>query len=307
MIIRLDYFFMKNLCLDFMLMVTVNKIMQKRVHIVRIFAGCISINLCYLAIEILTMLETPDYYIWLLVLTALLIYVNTYKAKELKKQISLWKYSLLVLIAAGGGALGICGLWKKERIGFGYVLMITGAVCVCLYRALVYDVENVRFPQKQEYIYEICFQRGEKRGTGKAFYDTGNQLMSMMNGRGIAVVTWKLASQLLSEKEKEEYLRRKETMKKIKERGFHEIKKKNSRERKTDGFYQIIYQTIGNDCGVMPGVLVDEVRIKTREGDIVTKSILIGISPTDMLKRKRCDCLLPADIFESKNRKAERR
>lgn len=293
MIIRLDYFFLQNLCLDFILMLAIGKMIQKRLNIIRIFIGCISINICYLVVYMLETFHVPHYYILFLTLLCIQIFGHIYKVKDVKKQILLWRCSILAIFFAGGAVTSVSHWLGNDNISFGYVVIIVILSGALLCKMAVLKDKNTILSSDKECIYEVRFKRGKRMSKGRAFYDTGNQLKSVINGRGIAVLTWNLAKKLLDEQEKEEYLRKR-------------VKKDISGENKIDGFYKIVYETIGEDSGIMPGIMVDEVEIKTEEGNILTKSIMIGISPTSMLKKKKCDCLLPADIFERRNRKAER-
>ena len=294
MIIHLDSFFFQNVCLDFALMLTINKRFKKRQNVIRILTGCVSINICYLGIFMMEIFEIPYYYWGIPVIACFIIFAHTYKIRGINQQITLWKHSMLVLFTAGGAAVSLSRLIGQDKIRFRHILFAVILSCFLWRRMDIHKNNPVALAADPNGTYDICFKRGEKMGKGKAFYDTGNQLKSVINGRGIAVVTWRLAKELLDDQEKEEYKKRKAA-------------KNISGENKTDRFYKIVYETIGEAPGEMPGILADEVEIITEEGKIVTKSIMIGISPANILKQKKCDCLLPADIFEERNRKAERR
>lgn len=144
------------------------------------------------------------------------------------------------------------------------------------------------WPGEEEHTYEVEICRKGRRIREKAWYDSGNLLVSQMTGRGVCILVLEDALKLLEEEEKPilQYVLAQE------EFPWHTMT-----ERLWSGIYPVSYTSLGKKDGWLPGIYVDQIMVKRNDRLLAEVKGLIGISTEQIFTKGNFSVLLPADIF----------
>lgn len=133
-----------------------------------------------------------------------------------------------------------------------------GIICSCL---ILFFWKKGRALQKREQnLYNIILKKQGICCEGKALLDTGNQLKEPITGKPVVVAEYNAVKSLFPEDLQEGII--------------------SFGKGKMDKVYPIKwipYHSLGNRCGAMPGIYVDEMIIHVNNENRIKKRVLIGI------------------------------
>lgn len=196
---------------------------------------------------------------------------------------------LAYTILMGGGCYAFKNIVPENRIWFlgqwRTVLecMLVYILCRCAGRRLKKDTVTTK-----ECTYEVEIQRKGRTVHLQGFYDSGNLLESRWTGKGICILSLKSADGLFTQEEKE-ILR------------FLFVQKDFPWKIMTDnlwsGIFPISYSSVGKEQGWMPGISADQIIVRKNGEVLAERKGVLGITARQIIREKKVDILLPADIF----------
>lgn len=133
-----------------------------------------------------------------------------------------------------------------------------GIMCSCL--ILFFWKKGKALQRREQNLYNIILKKQGICCEGKGLLDTGNQLKEPITGKPVVVAEYDAVKNLFSEDLQEAIVR----FGKGEMDTVHPIK-------------WIPYHSLGNRCGAMPGIYVDEMIIHVNNENRIKKRVLIGI------------------------------
>lgn len=205
-----------------------------------------------------------------------ILLIAIFQIQSLCLFLSAWNSTLICASVLGGVTYCIRKILPVD-IPLPTMVSVAVSFTVCLLLLFSYIKKEQFYRVRNNNLYHVEIQRGERCVKSTGLYDSGNQLTSQLTGEGICVVTERLGEKLLEEEEK-----------------IHDSDKELFFGK---NIYPIQYHCIAQNDGQMIGVMADQI-IVSRNGKVyVNKKGMIGICKSKLSKDNRFSVLLPEDIF----------
>ena len=232
----IDLFFLENVIMDYLLLFTWRRLLRKKIKKRRILLAALAGSgiVC-----LITVLPFPKRRVRMAIgnlagsITMLKISrPGDEKAKWGKDLLSLY----LVTVCAGG----IFQMIKSILPASFFQLMIPGAL---LLEGMLHSLREIRRQTAQEY--EVILYRNGKEKRCRGFLDTGNRLKNPWNHQPVMVVSYEAAAKLFSCQEQQQ---------------IEQMFQFSAPEKITESFFYIPYHSIGKERGLLPCVILDQVK-----------------------------------------------
>ena len=184
MIVYIDYIFIENLIMNYLLLFETKNIVKERTKVIKITLASI-IGSIYVCSIYLLKFEFLNYSIFKLLLSFVMIYI-TFKPKKISiylKEIFIFYF---VSIINTGTCLVIVSMFNlnvNSRI-VKILLYSIGYVFVCIINNQVWKMFKIKL-KKSKLVYDVYLNDGNKYVAYKGFVDTGNTSKELYTGRAI--------------------------------------------------------------------------------------------------------------------------
>lgn len=238
MTVYIDEFFIINLIMDFLILITSSKLIKKKTSILRITVAAIAgaVYACIvLVLDIQNgMLQIMITYIVISVFMVLIVYGY--------ESVSVLVEDVLIIFTVTFLLSGIVNTLYYQRIIRGNISLIIIGIISAVLIVVIYKIMEMRRKQNTNFV-TVKVVKGEESITVRALVDTGNSLIEPMTKKPVAVISKNMTERF---------------------------------EKRDDGVFMIPYKSVGTEHGMLRGFMADYMVITNDNGKeiVITRQIL---------------------------------
>lgn len=245
-------------------------------NILRVMAGGLIASLTYMVWKNVTVYCPVWGRLMLAVLLISMVLAGVFQIRCPGQLLLVWYRVLFYAFILGGASLAVVRL-SSSLLPLNRVISPALVFLIVFVRSLALPGRDGGRDQRTGNLYQVEIRRGVKRVRCSGLYDSGNLLKSRVTGEGICVIDEKRGQKLLTEEEGDSL------------RKGRLLAQKN--------IYPVIYHSISEDRGEMPGIVADEIIVSRMGKTFARKKGMVGIYPGKLAGDGRFSALLPEDIF----------
>ena len=135
------------------------------------------------------------------------------------------------------------------------------------------------YTKMQKGIFQVELLHQGKRVQVRGFYDSGNRLKEPYTGKGVHIVSERVATELeITQEEKEAFV-------------------KEPSERSTNTHVYVPYQALGNEEGMLEVYYIDELIIEGEKGRVSLQKSPLGVTKDNRFEGKNYEIILNEEVF----------
>lgn len=300
MTIYIDIILIENILMNYIILfatLVIIKVKNKRQQI-RICLSSI-VGSIYAVIVYLNILPIYSNIITKIILSIVMIYVafNPLNLKQLLKQLLIF---YLVSFIFGGCTFALIYFIKPENVKIHngvfvgtYPMKITllAGVVAFIVTQVAFKINKNKLNSKNTFFsVEIYYE--EKMIKVSALLDSGNMLKDPISGTPVIIIERDILSKLISE----EILNYIEKI-----IGGDEKENKHEIQRHLSKVRIVPFMSIGKENGMLIGIRVDKIKIKTEDTNIEKEKVIVGIYNNKLTKDNKYNALIGLNLLEGED------
>ena len=295
MIIYIDIIFIENIIMNTIILYATAIILKQKVKIIRLIISAV-IGSIYSILMYITKLNIYSSIISKFILSVVMAYV-AFKPNDVKKIFKQIIIFYLTSFVFGGVALNLIYFLRPENINIKnglftgeYVLKVImlGAIMAFVIIKISIKIIKTKFNAKDMYCY-IKLKINEKQIETKAMIDTGNLVKEPITNTPVVIVEESLLEGIIP----------KEILKNLENilRGNLENLPQDIQDKYLPRLRCIPFSSLGKENGMLVGIKISEIVVKSEDEEKKTSNIIIGIYDRSLTKKGEYRALVGVDLL----------
>ena len=295
MTIYIDIIFIENIIMNAIILYATSIILKQKVKIIRLIISS-TIGSIYSILMYITKLTIYSSIISKFILSVVMIYV-AFIPNDLKKMFKQIIIFYLTSFVFGGVALNLIYFLRPENVSiknglftgeYALKVIMLGAIMAFIIIKISIKIIKTKFNTKDMYC-DIKLKINEKQITTKAMIDTGNLVKEPITNTPVVIVEESLLEGIIP----------KEILKNLENilRGNLENLPQDIQDEYLPKLRCIPFSSLGKENGMLVGIKISEIVVKSEDDEKKTSNIIIGIYERSLTKKGEYRALVGVDLL----------
>ena len=295
MTIYIDIIFIENIIMNAIILYATSIILKQKVKIIRLIISS-TIGSIYSILMYITKLTIYSSIISKFILSVVMIYV-AFIPNDLKKMFKQIIIFYLTSFVFGGVALNLIYFLRPENVSiknglftgeYALKVIMLGAIMAFIIIKISIKIIKTKFNAKDMYCY-IKLKINEKQIETKAMIDTGNLVKEPITNTPVVIVEESLLEGIIP----------KEILKNLENilRGNLENLPQDIQDEYLPKLRCIPFSSLGKENGMLVGIKISEIVVKSEDDEKKTSNIIIGIYERSLTKKGEYRALVGVDLL----------
>ena len=295
MTIYIDIIFIENIIMNAIILYATSIILKQKVKIIRLIISAV-IGSIYSILMYITKLNIYSSIISKFILSVVMAYV-AFKPNDVKKIFKQIIIFYLTSFVFGGVALNLIYFLRPENINiknglftgeYALKVIMLGAIMAFIIIKISIKIIKTKFNTKDMYCY-IKLKINEKQIETKAMIDTGNLVKEPITNTPVVIVEKSLLEGIIP----------KEILKNLENIlcGNLENLPQDIQDEYLPKLRCIPFSSLGKENGMLVGIKISEIVVKSEDEEKKTSNIIIGIYERSLTKKGEYRALVGVDLL----------
>ena len=295
MIIYIDIIFIENIIMNTIILYATAIILKQKVKIIRLIISAV-IGSIYSILMYITKLNIYSSIISKFILSVVMAYV-AFKPNDVKKIFKQIIIFYLTSFVFGGVALNLIYFLRPENINirnglftgeYALKVIMLGSIMAFIIIKISIKIIKTKFNTKDMYCY-IKLKINEKQIETKAMIDTGNLVKEPITNTPVVIVEKSLLEGIIP----------KEILKNLENIlcGNLENLPQDIQDEYLPKLRCIPFSSLGKENGMLVGIKISEIVVKSEDDEKKTSNIIIGIYERSLTKKGEYRALVGVDLL----------
>ena len=295
MTIYIDIIFIENIIMNVIILYATSIILKQKIKIIRLIISS-AIGSIYSIVMYITKLTIYSSIVSKFILSVVMIYV-AFIPNDLKKMFKQIIIFYLTSFVFGGVALNLIYFLRPENVSiknglftgeYALKVIMLGAIMAFIIIKISIKIIKTKFNAKDMYC-DIKLKINGKQIETKAMIDTGNLVKEPITNTPVVIVEESLLEGIIS----------KEILKNLENilRGNLENLPQDIQDEYLPKLRCIPFSSLGKENGMLVGIKISEIVVKSEDDEKKTSNIIIGIYERSLTKRGEYIALVGVDLL----------
>ena len=295
MTIYIDIIFIENIIMNVIILYATSIILKQKIKIIRLIISS-AIGSIYSIVMYITKLTIYSSIVSKFILSVVMIYV-AFIPNDLKKMFKQIIIFYLTSFVFGGVALNLIYFLRPENVSiknglftgeYALKVIMLGAIMAFIIIKISIKIIKTKFNTKDMYC-DIKLKINEKQITTKAMIDTGNLVKEPITNTPVVIVEESLLEGIIP----------KEILKNLENilRGNLENLPQDIQDKYLPRLRCIPFSSLGKENGMLVGIKISEIVVKSEDEEKKTSNIIIGIYGRSLTKNGEYRALVGVDLL----------
>ena len=295
MTIYIDIIFIENIIMNVIILYATSIILKQKIKIIRLIISS-AIGSIYSIVMYITKLTIYSSIVSKFILSVVMIYV-AFIPNDLKKMFKQIIIFYLTSFVFGGVALNLIYFLRPENVSiknglftgeYALKVIMLGAIMAFIIIKISIKIIKTKFNAKDMYC-DIKLKINGKQIETKAMIDTGNLVKEPITNTPVVIVEESLLEGIIS----------KEILKNLENilRGNLENLPQDIQDEYLPKLRCIPFSSLGKENGMLVGIKISEIVVKSEDDEKKTSNIIIGIYERSLTKRGEYRALVGVDLL----------